>query len=135
MLAGSPLYPTIPTRDLVRARGFYEGVLGLPLIRDKGFEVIFRAGDVEVDVYASEGAGTAEHTIAAFIVDDIESIVRGLQERGVVFEDYDLPDVKTVNGIADLGPDRSAWFRDPDGNLLNISQLDAIALPDAQVDA
>lgn len=135
MLAGSPLYPTIPTRDLDRARGFYEGVLGLPLIRDKGFEVIFRAGDVEVDVYASEGAGTAEHTLAAFIVDDIESIVRALQERGVVFEEYDLPGVKTVNGIADLGPDKSAWFRDPDGNLLNVSQLDAIALPAAQVDA
>lgn len=131
MLAGSPLYPTIPTRDLDRARGFYEGVLGLPLIRDKGFEVIFRAGEVEVDVYASEGAGTAEHTLAAFIVDDIESVVRGLQERGVVFEEYDLPGVKTVNGIADLGPDKSAWFRDPDGNLLNISQLDVLSLPES----
>lgn len=135
MLAGSPLYPTIPTRDLDRARGFYAGVLGLPLIRDKGFEVIFRAGDVEVDVYASEGAGTAEHTIAAFIVDDIDSIVRGLRARGVVFEEYDLPGVKTVNGIADLGPDKSAWFRDPDGNLLNVSQVDAISMPEAQVDA
>ena len=135
MLAGSPLYPTIPTRDLDRARGFYEGVLGLPVIRDKGFEVILRAADVEVDVYASEGAGTAEHTIAAFIVDDIDSIVRGLRARGVVFEEYDLPGVKTVNGIADLGPDRSAWFRDPDGNLLNVSQLDAISTPEAQGDA
>lgn len=126
MLAGSPLYPTIPTRDLHRARGFYEGVLGLALIRDKGFEVIFRAGDVEVDVFASEAAGTAEHTLAAFIVDDIESIVRGLRERGVVFEEYDLPGLKTVNGIAELGPDKSAWFKDPDGNLLNISELDAL---------
>lgn len=132
MLAGSPLYPTIPTKDLDRARGFYEGVLGLPLIRDKGFEVIFRAADVEVDVFASEAAGTAGHTLAAFIVDDIESVVRGLRERGLVFEEYDLPGVKTRNGIAELGPDKSAWFKDPDGNLLNISQLDAIALPEAR---
>ena len=135
MLADSPLFPTIPTRDLDRARGFYEGVLGLPVLRDKGFELIFRAGDVEVDVYASEGAGTAEHTLAAFIVDDIENIVRGLRERGVVFEQYDLPDLKTVNGIADLGPDKSAWFKDPDGNLLNLSELDAIPLPEARDEA
>lgn len=135
MLAGSPLYPTIPTKDLDRARGFYEGVLGLRVIRNKGFEVIYRAGDVEVDVYASEGAGTAEHTLASFIVEDIERIVRGLEERGVVFEEYDLPGLKTVNGIADLGPDKSAWFKDPDGNLLNISQLDALPLPEAQDEA
>ena len=135
MLAGSPLYPTIPTKDLDRARGFYEGVLGLRVIRNKGFEVIYRAGDVEVDVYASEGAGTAEHTLASFIVEDIERIVRGLEERGVVFEEYDLPGLKTVNAIADLGPDKSAWFKDPDGNLLNISQLDALPLPEAQDEA
>ena len=126
MLAGSPLYPTIPARDLARARAFYEGLLGLPVVRDKGFEITFRAGDVEVDVYASEEAGTARHTLAAFIVDDIERTVRGLQERGLVFEEYDRADLKTVNGIAVLGPDKSAWFRDPDGNLLNISQLDVL---------
>ena len=79
MLAGSPLYPTIPARDLDRARAFYEGVLGLPVIRDKGFELIFRAGDVEVDVYASDGAGTARHTLAAFIVEDIETVCAGGQ--------------------------------------------------------
>ena len=131
MLAGSPLYPTIPTRDLNRARRFYEGVLGLPVIRDKGFEIIFRAGAVDVDVFASEGAGTAQHTLASFIVGDIESVVRELRDRGVVFEEYDLAGLKTVNGIAALGPDRSAWFRDPDGNLLNVSQLDVLPLPEA----
>ena len=133
MLAGSPLYPTIPTRDLVRARAFYEGVLGLPVTRDKGFEIIFRAGDVDVDVFASEAAGTAEHTLAAFIVDDIERVVSALRERGVVFEEYDLDGLTTVNGIAELGPDRSAWFKDPDGNLLNLSQLDAVLLAGGDV--
>ena len=132
MLAGCPLYPTIPTKDLARARAFYEGVLGLPVSDDKGFEIIFLAGNVPVDVFESEQAGTAAHTIAAFIADDIEPIVRGLQERGVVFEEYDLPGLKTIDGIAVLGPDKAAWFKDPDGNILNISRLDAFPRPETQ---
>ena len=122
MLASAPLYLTIPTKDLARAKVFYESVLGLQVHDDKGFEVIFLAGDVLVDVFTSEGAGTAAHTLASFMVDDIDSVVQSLRERGVVFEDYDLPDLRTVDGIAALGPDKVAWFKDPDGNILAISQ-------------
>jgi hypothetical protein len=73
-------------------------------------------------LYPSAGAGTAQHTIAGWTVGDIEAEVGELRARGVVFEEYDLPNLKTVNGIAALGPNRAAWFRDSEGNILGIMQ-------------
>ena len=58
-----------------------------------------------------------------FIVDDVEDTVKGLKDRGVVFEEYDFPGLKTENGIATMGNVKGAWFRDPDGNILAVSQV------------
>ncbi|MDQ4019867.1 MAG: hypothetical protein M3188_08595 [Actinomycetota bacterium] len=71
-------------------------------------------------VYESVGAGKSRHTVAAFRVDNIDLAVASLRERGVVFEEYDLPEVRTVGGIATLGDVRAAWCKDPDGNILAI---------------
>jgi hypothetical protein len=71
----------------------------------------------------SKGAGQSRHTVAGFRVDDIDSVVRGLRERGVEFEDYDLPDLKTDQGIATIGDVRAAWCRDPDGNIIAIESV------------
>jgi catechol 2,3-dioxygenase-like lactoylglutathione lyase family enzyme len=60
--------------------------------------------------------------VAAFVVDDVDAAVAGLRERGVVFEEYDLPGLRTEGGIATLGPVRAAWFKDPDGNILAVEQ-------------
>ena len=74
-------------------------------------------------VYPSQFAGTAQSTSVSFEVDDIEAVVRELRARGIEFEEYDFPDLSTVDGIADIEGERSAWFKDPDGNILAIGQL------------
>ena len=124
-LADRSFYATIPTKDLARAREFYEGVLGLTPTRDLGVEVVYRAGQSEFDVYETPSAGTAQHTLGTFIVDDVRAAVDELRTQGVVFEEYDFPGLKTIDGVAQAGPDKVAWFKDPDGNILALTQENA----------
>jgi catechol 2,3-dioxygenase-like lactoylglutathione lyase family enzyme len=114
----------VAVSDLPRAPEFYEGRLGL-VPRDE------RSGAVRYDtkggtwfmVYQSQFARPAESTRMKFEVPDIYATVRDLRERGVVFEEYDVPGVKTVDGIAEHESGaRGAWFKDPDGNILQIGQ-------------
>lgn len=125
MLANAPFYATIPTKDLQRARDFYEHVLGVIPERELERETVYRAGASFFDVYLTEAAGSARHTLGSFIVENIEAAVAELRSRGVSFEEYDLPGLKTVNGVAQLGPDKVAWFKDPDGNTLSLTQEEA----------
>ena len=121
MLAGVRFGANIPVRSVADARSFYEGVLGVVPIRIQEREVIYRAGDTLFGIYETEAAGKAGHTLGTFSgVDDIEAVVAALREKGVVFEEYDMPGFTTVDGIANFGPEKVAWFRDPDGNLLSI---------------
>jgi catechol 2,3-dioxygenase-like lactoylglutathione lyase family enzyme len=122
MLGDSPLYVVIPVSNLDDARSFYEKVLGIPPVRESETEVLYRAGDTRFAVYPSQGAGSAQHTLGSFIVEDIETVAAELRSRGVGFEEYDMPELKTVNGIARLGPDKVAWFKDPSGNILAVVQ-------------
>jgi hypothetical protein len=85
--------------------------------------IIYRSGDAYFSLYPTEFAGTAQHTLGAFMVRDVEATVADLRGRGVTFEDYDLPGLKTVDGIADLGGIKGAWFKDPEGNILSVVQL------------
>jgi catechol 2,3-dioxygenase-like lactoylglutathione lyase family enzyme len=124
MLGDSPLYVVIPVSNLDDARSFYEKVLGIPPVRESETEVLYRAGDTRFAVYPSQGAGSAQHTLGSFIVEDIETVAAELRSRGVGFEEYDMPELKTVNGIARLGPDKVAWFKDPSGNILAVVQED-----------
>jgi catechol 2,3-dioxygenase-like lactoylglutathione lyase family enzyme len=111
----------IPVSKLATARAFYEGVLGVTPVRVGDFEVIYQTGNTHFGIYETDAAGKAAHTLGTFSgVDDIEAVVAELRKRGVEFEEYDTPGFKTVKGIAQLGPDRVAWFRDPDGNILSI---------------
>ncbi len=82
----------------------------------------YGVGNGTVLVYKSVGAGQSRHTLLAFVVDDIEATVDELRGRGVTFEEYDLGDIKTENGIATIEGDRAAWFKDPDGNILGVGQ-------------
>jgi catechol 2,3-dioxygenase-like lactoylglutathione lyase family enzyme len=125
MLGDSSFYATIPTTDLDRAREFYGGVLGLEAIRDLGEEVVYRAGKSEFDVYPTPSAGTAQHTLGTFIVEDCRAAVDELRTHGVTFEEYDFPGLKTEDGVAQVGPDKVAWFKDPDGNILALTQENA----------
>ncbi len=121
MLAQAPCRPTIAVSDIVRAKAFYADTLGLSLKEEAEDGVTFSCGDgTHLEIYPSQYAGTAKSTLAGFEVPDIEATMKGLREKGVVFEDYDFPGLKTENGIATLGPNRAAWFKDPDGNILAV---------------
>jgi catechol 2,3-dioxygenase-like lactoylglutathione lyase family enzyme len=110
----------LPVKDLERARSFYEGKLGFQPEGPKGdgrFE--YRCADgATIAVIPREGGTKAEHTALSFEVRDIAQQVRVLEQAGVVFEDYDLPGLRTVEHVCALGSERAAWFRDPEGNYL-----------------
>jgi catechol 2,3-dioxygenase-like lactoylglutathione lyase family enzyme len=121
MLDSSMAVPTIAVSDLGRARKFYEETLGLKFMDESPGGIRFQAGNgTWVFVYPSQYAGTNQATCMSFEVDDIQATVKELRDRGVTFEDYDFPGLKTVDGIADLGQEKAAWFKDLDGNILAI---------------
>ncbi len=123
MLSNAAVMPTLPVVDLDRARTFYEQKLGLrpagPATPDG---ILYDCGGGTHLFLYPRAATKADHTVASFVVDDLESAVRALKARGVVFEEYDFPDFKTVNSIATLSSERAAWFKDPEGNTLAVSQ-------------
>jgi catechol 2,3-dioxygenase-like lactoylglutathione lyase family enzyme len=107
-----------------RARKFYEETLGLEVMRDDPMGPMYKCGEgTALMVYESAGAGTSEATYAAFKVDDLDAEMEDLRGKGVEFEDYDMPGLKTVDGIAEDGGMRTAWFKDPDGNILAIGEM------------
>lgn len=118
-----PVWPVLPTKDLGRAKNFYENILGLKLVsvnEAMGCQ-IYETGGTKIQVYKT-GANHGENTAATFHVTNIDSEVEYLKEKGVVFEEYNMPGFKTQNGIATLETEKSAWFKDPDGNILCLHQ-------------
>ena len=116
MLNDHPVYATIATADLARARSFYEGTLGFSAeMEDPVGGVMYGSGGTRFLLYPSAYAGGALQTVATWLVE--------LTGKGVTFEQYDLPGLKTdERGIAETGPFKGAWFKDPDGNILNVGQ-------------
>jgi catechol 2,3-dioxygenase-like lactoylglutathione lyase family enzyme len=130
MLDQAQIAAVVPVSDVDAAIRFYGETLGLVLKerRDdlpENREAEFDVGGGTLFVYESVGAGKSRHTVAAFRVDDIDAVTAALRERGVAFEEYDLPDLKTENGIATIGAVRAAWCRDPDGNIIAIESVGA----------
>jgi predicted enzyme related to lactoylglutathione lyase len=123
MLSESRVEATVPTKDLRAARSFYEGELDLSPsgAYTDGADVFYDCGQ-GTRLLLSEERDTIPkaHTVAHFIVDDVEATVRDLRERGVVFEQYDLPGLRTVDGVAAVGDRSFAWFKDPENNVLGI---------------
>jgi catechol 2,3-dioxygenase-like lactoylglutathione lyase family enzyme len=114
----------VAVADMARAKAFYSGVLGLEPYEDRGLAVRYEMrGGTWFMIYQSDFASPENTTRLKFDVDDLREVVARLRSRGIVFEEYDLPGVKTVDGVAThpsgaLG----AWFKDPDGNILQIGQ-------------
>ncbi|MGY1804552.1 VOC family protein [Blastococcus sp. SYSU D00922] len=128
MLNDSKVTANIPAGDLGRARDFYADKLGLTPIQELGGEaLVYRtAGGTEFQVYRTDYAGQAGHTIAQFHVSDIESEVHDLEAKGVTFETYEMPGVQWDGVIASLeGLGRAAWFKDSEGNTMCIDQVPA----------
>jgi catechol 2,3-dioxygenase-like lactoylglutathione lyase family enzyme len=120
VLAEALVHPTIMVADMARARAFYEGRLGLEVMREAGPYLFLRAGAGQLALVARKTVTPPATTLCAFEVEDLPATLAGLRARGVVFEEYDLPGLTTVDGIAKVGPFQAAWVRDPDGNFLGI---------------
>jgi catechol 2,3-dioxygenase-like lactoylglutathione lyase family enzyme len=121
MLGHRNAVANIAVKNLETARKFYEGTLGLKPVGAEGEEVIiFKSGDSTINVYRSRYAGTNQATAVTWTVGDVEGIVRALKEKGVQFEHYDMPDSRLEGDVHVFGDMHVAWFRDPDGNILNI---------------
>ena len=123
MLKDAAIVPYIPVRDVARARKFYEEKVGLKPAEEYAGGVVYECGKgSRVLMYPSPGAGTSTASTAFWAVDDVEAEVDELKTRGVVFEEYNMPGLKTVNSIATGGGAKTAWFKDSEGNILAISQ-------------
>ncbi len=121
MLGKTDPTPMIAVKDLDRARAFYEETLGLTTIDTLGEEVVsMKSGDTRIDVYRSEYAGTNKATALSFNVDDIASEVSGLKNKGVMFEHYDVDGLERDGDIYRAEGMKTAWFKDPDGNILSL---------------
>jgi len=120
-LRAAGLITTIPVADFDRAFSFYTGVLGFEHLQTSEAGVLLRARDGRVLLYSSSAAPPG-HTLAGFEVNRLEPVIETLVSRGVTFEDYDFPGLKTVDHIAWIGPERAAWFHDSEGNILSISE-------------
>jgi predicted enzyme related to lactoylglutathione lyase len=124
MLANCTVQTTIPYLDYNRAHQFYTEKLGLTPSQEIADGAMFECDrGTSFVLYPSQFAGTAQNTAMTFVTQDIEGEVAALQARGVVFEEYDFPGLKTVNGIADIPSGRVAWFKDTEGNILGITQF------------
>jgi len=123
MLKDNDVYVTIPVANLAETRRFYEDKLGLEVEMENSAGVFYRAGSSRMLLFTSTGKANGSHTQAGWRVNDLAAEVSALQTNGVKFEEYDLPGLKTVNGIADMGGIRAAWFKDPEGNLFGIAEF------------
>jgi catechol 2,3-dioxygenase-like lactoylglutathione lyase family enzyme len=119
MLSDSLAVTTIAVTDLDQAKRFYQEQVGLTLLEETPYACRFGAGSGS-QLSVRRGQPNVGQTVAHFEVDDIEAVVRDLASRGVAFDEYETP--KTVNFIAQVGPARGAWFKDPDGNVLGVRE-------------
>ena len=123
MLSNLVIHASIPATNLDRAKKFYYEKLGFTPKSEEEGGLVYQCKDSWFLLYPSQFAGTAQHTLAGWETSQIEKDVAELKARGVVFEEYDYPDFKTVNSIDSTGSRKAAWFKDSEGNILGIVQL------------
>jgi catechol 2,3-dioxygenase-like lactoylglutathione lyase family enzyme len=122
MLASSKIIGFVPTKDSAKARSFYEGKLGFQFVSDDMFALVMRAGGTMIRVAKAKDFTPAPYTVMGWEVSNIEEIVAWLQKRGVEFEKYPFVEDKESGIWTAPTGDKVAWFKDPDGNVLSISQ-------------
>ncbi len=122
MIIPTAAVATLPAQDFDRAKAFYADKLGLKPTDESEQEAVYAVGDSTFSVFPSFGAPSGDHTQLALNVDDLGAAVKALRDNGVVFEEYDLPGLKTVDGIAELDDERAAWFRDSEGNMIALGE-------------
>ena len=131
MLANADVATRLPAQDLERARAFYAEKLGLEPAEERPGGLRYQCGSGQFALFQSSGRASGDHTQMALEVDDLESVVAELRSLGVVFDEVDVPGLRTVDGIADVEGnypskggvgERAAWFHDSEGNLIGIGQ-------------
>ncbi len=124
MLKDGQVFASIPAADLARAKAWYEEKLGLTPTQDMPGGGLYMCGKgTAFLLYETEFAGTGKHTIAGWNVDDLDKEIAELRSRGVTFEDYDMPTLKTVDGVAEMDGMKAAWFKDSEDNILNVGEM------------
>ncbi len=128
-LASAPVTATLAEGDMEQGRRFWRDTLGFQEIDydETQKEATYRAGQgTWFGIYQHEGGSRCDHTQMSFAIQDIDSAVQALRQKGVRFEEYDLPYLKTQSGIADMGGgSKGAWFKDPGGNIVGLFQPSA----------
>ena len=120
MLGKADATPMLAVKDLDRARKFYAENLGLKEVDDFGEGFMLKSGETQVSVYRTEFAWTNKATALTFDVDDIEDEVRALKDKGISFERYELEGLTPKGDIYEGEGMKTAWFKDPDGNILSL---------------
>ena len=121
MLSNRDAVANLAVKNVQAAKKFYEGTLGLKQVDSEGSELlVFKSGNTTLNVYQSKEAGTNKATAVSWAVDDVEGEVNALKAKGVKFEHYDMPGLKLQGDVHVGGDMKVAWFKDPDGNILNI---------------
>jgi catechol 2,3-dioxygenase-like lactoylglutathione lyase family enzyme len=122
MLGNKDAAANIAVKNLETAKKFYEDILGLTQVGAEGQElIVFKSGNSTINVYRSQYAGTNNATAVTWVVGgEMEGVVQHLKAKGVAFEHYDMPDMTREGDIHAAGTMKVAWFKDPDGNILNI---------------
>jgi catechol 2,3-dioxygenase-like lactoylglutathione lyase family enzyme len=120
MLSKNDAVATVAVKDLQRAKKFYEGTLGLTKVMENEEVIAFKTGKSKLFVYRSQFAGTNKATAVTFVADEVDDLVQTLKSRGVTFEHYDLPQVTRQGDMHVAGSMRTAWFKDPDGNIFSL---------------
>ena len=122
MLTANKVIGFVPTQDSAKAREFYEGKLGFQFVSDDPFALVMRSGETMIRVSKAKDFTPAPYTILGWEVKDIEAVVRWLRSRGVVFEKYPFVLDQELGIWNAPSGDKVAWFKDPDGNVLSVSQ-------------
>ena len=125
MLGDKTAVATVPVKDMEAAKKFYEGTLGLTKEKEDPAGTSYKSGNSKLFVYPSEFAGSNKATAVAWGVgDDLDKIAADLKAKGVTFEQYDnLPGVTREGDVHIMGDLRAVWFKDPDGNILNLVNM------------
>ncbi|HXM62030.1 MAG TPA: VOC family protein [Terriglobales bacterium] len=122
MLSLNKIVAFVPTKDPAKARSFYEGVLGFRFVKDDGFAMVLDANGIMIRVAKAPDFKPAPFTILGWQVSEIEKVVAMLHEKGVVFEIFSFLEQDKLGIWTAPSGDKVAWFKDPDGNVLSVSQ-------------
>jgi catechol 2,3-dioxygenase-like lactoylglutathione lyase family enzyme len=122
MLGTTDIIAFVPTKDSVKARAFYEEVLGLRFVSDDGFALVFNANGIMIRVVKVQQFTPVQYTILGWQVKEIEKVIGRLQEKGVRFERFGFFQQDELGIWNAPSGDKVAWFKDPDGNTLSLSE-------------